>query len=321
MDLRAEGREWRVNRVGPNVHALSRFYQNGFRGVHPCAAFMYYFGLFLLLTLQYHPAITAGALLLVTLLNIALGMGRKMFRYSWIYLVVFVITVALNIGMNHRGIHIYGYLFDQPLTVEAVIYGVQNALLLIAVLILFQSFSEVVTTQKWLYLFSRFVPKAALMTAMAMRFVPLLMRRLRDIADAQAWRDIEARQRSLRSRITKALHQVRILLTWSLEEAVQTADSMLARGYGSSGRRTTFHLFRISFRDIVLMMLFTGILAVSIAGWSYGIGRLDIYPVLGDFAWDVMDAGIACVIWLYTSVPIWLEGKERWRWRSWKFEA
>lgn len=49
-----------------------------------------------------------------------------------------------------------------------------------------------------------------------------------------------------------------IMSTWSLENAVTTADSMRARGYGA-GRRTSFTVYRLDGRDgrtITIILLF-----------------------------------------------------------------
>ena len=44
-------------------------------------------------------------------------------------------------------------------------------------------------------------------------------------------------------KVGTAMRNLSVLLTMSMESAVETADSMKARGYGTT-RRTTFHLFR-----------------------------------------------------------------------------
>ena len=46
-------------------------------------------------------------------------------------------------------------------------------------------------------------------------------------------------------KIRYALNMVSILVTWALENAIETADSMKSRGYGLRGR-TAFSIYRFT---------------------------------------------------------------------------
>lgn len=62
------------------------------------------------------------------------------------------------------------------------------------------------------------------------------------------------------------------MVTWALENAIETADSMKSRGYGLPGR-TAFSIYRFEKRDsyVLLFILFcTGyIMAGSLSGGLY----------------------------------------------------
>ena len=56
-----------------------------------------------------------------------------------------------------------------------------------------------------------------------------------------------------------------ILVTWILEDSIDTADSMNARGYGLNGR-TSFSIYRLDKRDkiiLLIIVLFIGIVLVE----------------------------------------------------------
>lgn len=70
-----------------------------------------------------------------------------------------------------------------------------------------------------------------------------------------------------------------ILITWALENAIETADSMKSRGYGLPGR-TAFSIYRLDSRDkaALLWLGFCGFFIVS--GWMAGGFYWRYYPTI-----------------------------------------
>ena len=79
--------------------------------------------------------------------------------------------------------------------------------------------------------------------SMIFRFIPLLKARFREISMGQRCmgRHVTGGFMAKLRQVTK---EVSILISWSLEAAIETSDSMEARGYGLPGR-TSFHLFKM----------------------------------------------------------------------------
>lgn len=67
------------------------------------------------------------------------------------------------------------------------------------------------------------------------------------------------------------------MLTWSFENAVETADSMRSRGYGLKGR-TSFSIYRMSRRDWVLLCWMLFCAACLLWGWTAGCFPFAISP-------------------------------------------
>lgn len=91
-------------------------------------------------------------------------------------------VAVINPLFSHRGSHILFYFMDQPITLEAVFYGLMMMTVLLTIFILFISYNYTVTADKFMYLFAGVAPKTALLTLMTIRFVPLFQRRLRQIS-------------------------------------------------------------------------------------------------------------------------------------------
>ena len=71
--------------------------------------------------------------------------------------------------------------------------------------------------------------------------------------------------------------ELSILIAWSLEASIESADSMEARGYGLHGR-SSFHLFRFAGREKWLLALILLLGGVCTAACVAGQTSIYYYP-------------------------------------------
>ncbi len=109
-------------------------------------------------------------------------------------------------------------------------------------------FNRVITSDKFVYLFGRVIPALSLVLSMTLRFVPLFRRQLETVRQAQFCIGGDASTGSAWRRVRRAVTILSIMVTWALENAIETADSMKSRGYGLRGR-TAFSIYRMEDRD------------------------------------------------------------------------
>ena len=105
----------------------------------------------------------------------------------------------------------------------------------------------------------------SLMLSMALRFVPHFAAQLKVIRNGQKCVGMDVTNGKWLKKVRYALNMVSILVTWALENAIETADSMKSRGYGLRGR-TAFSIYRFNRRDKIL----GGILAGLCVIFGYG---------------------------------------------------
>lgn len=286
--------------------------------VHPFTSFCYYIGVIILSMMFLHPYFLIGELVLLIIYNLCQNNGtkmKKMLQGSWIFILAIAI---INPLLNHRGSHFLFYIGRNPITLEAVVYGVLMALSFSCLMIIFISYNSVISSHKFLYLFSRISPQLALLTMITMRFVPLFIRRLTTITAIQKTRGIQMEAGKIKTRAHSGMRLVQILLVCSLEEALQTADSMEARGYGVK-KRSTYLSYRFEMRDILSLIVGGIILVCCIYGKLKGFGDLQIYPVLGSVGLSSIQNQLLLVLTLlFVSYPLILEGRELlwWRWQK-----
>ncbi|QKI82321.1 energy-coupling factor transporter transmembrane component T [Kroppenstedtia eburnea] len=252
----------------------------GFRDLHPVVTFIYYAGVLLMLLLMFHPLFILSAGFLLLAVNLLYDGGKGLFQWRGVMGMTAGVILVVNPLTSQRGSHILWEGTSHRITWEAVLYGGMMAGIILCVLAAFVSYQQVIPSNKFLYLFSRLLPQWALLTVLALRFVPLLRGRLEEIAIVHRSREDEIPKRSLRERLRRSMKRLEVLLTWSLEEGLQTADSMKARGYGT-GRRSSYSPYRWRPKDgaALLFLLIAG--GACLYGWSRGLGVLTIYPVMG----------------------------------------
>lgn len=286
----------------------------GIRSLHPLALLLYYAGGITFGMLLFHPLILFAGWIAALIVNLHLDGGREWRRWSVPMLMGFVLITLMNPILSHRGRTVLTYWGNIPITLESVIYGVTLAMSMLNLLTFFVTYRLVMTEQKFLFLFTRVSPKAALVAMMAMGLVPRLRRRLQELTMIQRLRGVSIREGTLVERSKSGARLVSTLLSWTLEDALQTADSMQARGYGT-GKRSTYIGYRIRKRDRILIIGLIVCIAGLVMAWGSGHGFMRIYPKLELFALSSGD-GLAIVLYvIYLLMPLGLEWRDRRAWR------
>ncbi len=222
-------------------------------------------------------AISLGAALAY---GIYLNGGRTV-RLSLIGLLPMVLAAALlNPAFNHEGATVLAYLpSGNPLTLESVAYGFAAAVMLAAVILWFSCYTAVMTSDKFVYLFGRVIPALSLVLSMTLRFVPRFRAQLHVVTETQRCVGRGVSDGLMLRRVKNAVAILSIMLTWALENAIETADSMKSRGYGLPGR-TAFSIYRFDSRDKAALcwLIFCGFYIA--AGWLAGGLYFRYFPTI-----------------------------------------
>jgi energy-coupling factor transport system permease protein len=289
--------------------------EHRFEHFHPAVIFLFYVGALSLLMLMLHPLFLAGGFIVVLLLNIIQGHFESLKRWTFLMVSMVVFILILTPLFNERGRYVLFEIGNHRVTLEAVTYGGMTALSIISVIALFVSYNEVMTPNKLLFLFSKLLPQFAVLLMLTLRFIPLMRRRLAEIAAVQGSKGISVTQGRLKDKSKNGLLYVQVLLTYSLEEAIQTADSMKARGYGS-GQRSTYEHFRLEKKDLFAIGLLLSVFSVLVfARFHSGFGFLTIYPRMEELYLLEPEIWLLSGYILFLSFPLLVEGWGYVRWR------
>lgn len=198
-----------------------------FENLHPICILIYFVAVIGLTLVCFHPVMMVvslmGAFSFLLRLKGGKGAGQQ-FRFV---IPMFLLVAVANPLINHRGVTLLGMFLNQWITLEAIAYGITAGLSLAALILWFGCYSEVMTSEKFLYLFGKIAPSSALLISMALQLVPKLNRQLTEIKESQEM--LRPAKKNFAGKLGTAIRHTSTLVGWSLEGAVEQTDSMKAR--------------------------------------------------------------------------------------------
>lgn len=287
----------------------------GFTERNPIAVAVYFLAAAGVAMFSMDPVVLAVSLAGGAGLFLLLDRPGSLRSHLWM-LGLFVVSALINPLTYHNGRTVLLVVNHNPITLEACLYGIAAAGMVVATLYWMRCFSRIMTGDKLLYVLGGLSPGLALVISMALRYIPLYQRQ---------WRKVEETQRALGLyRAENAVDTIRgkarvfsIMTTWALENGVITADSMAARGYGT-GRRTHFTLFRFRSDDILLLALSLVLAGFSL--WGAAGRTVQYYPV---FMMSPLTGRALAGYLTYGGLvllPLILQTKEAMAWRFWSWK-
>ncbi len=223
---------------------------------------------------------------LVALIKLA-GTWRQSISTLKLSLWLGLSIIIINALMSHHGIHVVAAVpFNLPvlgrpvITLEAIAFGAEMALKLIVIMAVFTLINLTVHPDDILSLSLKLkIPyKSVLVVSLSTRFIPCLIEDVERINQAYQTRGVKLDTGNWFVRLRNRARIILPLLTNSLDRAVQIAEAMEARAFGSGRKRVFFHETKLSSLDLItlaaaIMPLVTGI--ILRAG---GYGTFQFFP-------------------------------------------
>lgn len=261
--------------------------------MHPLCCFLYLLSVAGLTIFTRNPVLIAETAAGAALLLIVSRRGG----FAAFMPVIAAATALTNPLFSHNGATVLFFVGDIPFTLEAMIYGAVFGLMLAAVSGWSVCSIRYITSDKYIWLFGRILPSAGLVLSCALRFVPLFIRRTRSFSQAQGAQGVRDHLRAFSSSVG-----------YSAEQAMSSADSMKARGYGTV-RRTSYSLYRMGGREWTAFTVILLAVLASVVPMMFGAGEFYYYPALSDFEISAPDIvlyaafGALCI--LPTAAVLW----------------
>ena len=250
-----------------------------FSRFHPSICFAFFiaavvFGMFFI-----HPAFLAISLVCSVTYYLLLK-GARGLRFLLGMVALIAVLTLINPLFNSLGDHVlFTYLGGRPYTLEGLMYGAAIAVMFATVLIWFACYNVIMTSDKFTYLFGRFIPSISLVLTMVLRLVPNYRRQAGTISAARMCVGKSPSEGNRENRVGSAATILSALTSWALENAIVTGDSMRSRGYGT-GRRTNFAIYRMDARDRSLLAVMAAAAVVVVFCAAQGAMAVTYTPIL-----------------------------------------
>ena len=289
---------------------------DAFSRFHPIVNFAY-FALVLGCTMTLtHPACQLIALIGAAAYAVTLC-GTRGVDFCIKYAVpIVLITMLVNPAFNHAGCTILAYLpSGNPLTLESILYGVSSGCMLASVLLWFLCVNTSISSDKFVCLFGRIIPTLSLLLSMILRFLPKFKAQFKTVSNAQKCIGRDAESGGLLHRLKISIRIFSITVTWSLENAIETADSMKSRGYGLKGR-TAYSIYTWEERDTQAVLWLAFCAFTIICGQLSDLLLWRYLPMIHGTRILPMTIFVLIVYLLLCLTPVMIHVHERRQWKN-----
>lgn len=245
---------------------------------HPAVCFAYLSAILGLTAFAASPVIVLESLVGALLTAALSGRLRKT---GWAAAIA-GIAAAANFLFVHNGSTALFFVGDTAFTLEALTYGAYAGVMLAAVCLWGNNAVRFVTSDKYIWLFGRLLPSAGLVISCSVRFVPIFVRRTGEFIAVNRC-----------TTVREYLGAFSASVGYSAEQAMDTAVSMRARGYGTA-RRTSFSLYRFTAGTAAALAAVALPTAAAIVLTACGAGNFLFYPSLSEIPADLPDILLYC---------------------------
>ncbi len=288
---------------------------DAFSKLHPTVNFIFFVFVLVLSMFVMNPVCLALSLVCAFVNAVYLN-GIKTVKLCLKFILPMVLLVIIITPVfNHQGVTILTYFpWENPLTLESIVYGTASAALLSSVVLWFSVFNSVITSDKLVYLFGRIIPSLSLVLSMSLRFVPKFSAQFKNVRNAQRCIGRDISDGSIVNRIKNGIRIISIMLSWSMENAIETADSMKSRGFGLKGR-TAYSIYKFDRRDLIVLIILALLgISVSISAIT-GVIDFNYYPSIKGNLADVLSLVTFFLYGILMLIPTILNAGEGIKWK------
>lgn len=277
---------------------------------HPIVLIIYFAGIIGVSMFSMNPVMSLTAIAGGLIFKLMYIKPSQVIRDIIFYLIFAAVVCVTNPIFSHNGKTVLFFVGDMPVTMESVIYGGCGALMIISALCWFGCFGYVMTSDKIVYLFSGAAPTLGLVLSSALKFIPTMIRKYREIYNVQKRLSSEKQKKFL-----IAMRSFSALITWSIEHTADTAASMNSRGYGLKGR-SSFSLYRFKISDFVFMIICLFMYSFVFFMIKLGETKFIFYPEIVYPKRSIGYVAFSFVWILMVMLPAFIEIRGEFKWKS-----
>lgn len=245
-----------------------------FDSYHPMINLIYFTAAITCTICFKHPIFLGISFICAFAYSVKLG-GIKVFLLNLCFVLLAFGYAAWYSSYHHFGVTVLDRNFiGNQITLEAIVYGGVTGINVVTVFMWLCCIFMLITADKIVYLFGRISPKLSLFLSILLRTVPRVKTRAKRIEISREGIGRGVKQGNILEKILHLFSLISILITWTLEDFVESSNSMKSRGYSLKGR-TAFSIYRFDNRDRSLVIVFFWCL--TLIGMAVLFNQTNIY--------------------------------------------
>ncbi len=250
-----------------------------FERYHPAVALCYFAAVLVLAMAAMQPVYVALSLSGALACSCALCGPRASFRMLRWQLPLLVLIAVFNPLFVSAGSTELFRIGTQAIYLESFVYGLCMGGMLVSVLLWMANAARLIAPDHMVMLLGNRLPALALVLSMVMRLVPQLMERGREISLVQDV-CVLSTTTGLSARVKRVARNVTVLMGWAMEDSLEKASSMKARGWTAEGRRTMYRPVRFARGDVLAIALIAALFVGNAVLAYMACSQYVFYPAM-----------------------------------------
>lgn len=287
-----------------------------FSSMHPFVLMIYFLSVLITAMFINNPIIQLSALLGGIAFCGMLTTAKQKLSDIAFYIPLFILISITNPLFSHNGETPLFFMNGNAVTLEAIAYGVFIAVMVIGVMLWCKCYSIIMTSDRFLYLFGQVLPKPAIVMSTALRYIPMLKRQSEKVKKAQRAMGFYTSE-SYFDRLRFSLRVYSVLIGWSMENAVETAKAMNARGFKLK-HHTSYSSYKFKTIDFLLLALNIVLIVFVFFGVGSGAVAFSYYPQITHIDTSAFSSAVYSAYLILVFIPFFIEIQERIKWNCYR---
>lgn len=279
---------------------------------HPIVILLFFLSNIIITMLTKNPLFITISFTSVVIYSFVLKKPKNIIKTILLITIILVISALTNPLFSNYGETILFSIGKKDFDLESMLYGLFTGLMLVSIILWFRNYNILMTSDKFRYLFSKYMPQTALIISLILKLVPELISKMKDFNNGQKITGFYYNQ-TFFGKLRSRFNTLGNLFSWSIEYSMQTAISMKARGY-ELNKKTRFIIYKFKTRDILTTLLIVlSFISILILGYN-SIFNFSYYPVLDSFSLDFKNIVAYSVFIILANLATIIHVKESIKW-------
>lgn len=253
--------------------------------VHPFVSLGYLAVVIAFCMLVMHPAYLAISFVASFSLSIYLCGWKKTGRILLWQIPLVLLIALINPLFASTGETVLFRVGTRDFSLEALVFGLCMGAMLLTMMLWFFNASHLLSKDKIMSLLGGFAPTIGLMLSSIMSLIPRFV--VRGKAIDESLTACTAAKASSKNKMGSRIRLSSVLMSWSMEDSIETAASMRSRGWGVQAKRSTYRHYRFRTGDTLIVVFLGALTAGVVSGALPMIAGFSFYPSLSEvpFTW------------------------------------